>query len=200
MESNKYDVYKSSEQSKFSYRCNLSVIEYIAIVQNLADGFWGNDNVTYEPHYGFLNALQIFYNQCVIDTPYKEELPDGITGLKDIDLVANDKDFIIAFNNAISGGIVQRIDFANAYNDAMKIVETRKTSVDRIIGEVDKKAKEILNKIVEIMESDEIKELEKKLKNSGNEKIDYKKMIELVADEYGKRQGFANRKQRRKKA
>ena len=104
------------------YRTNLDLMEYLQIVEKIADNYF-DENGEYQPHYGKLYAMTMFYNFCVTEYPYKAE-HEVITDALDMREVVNDSGFIEAFNAAIDT-LEVGYTFADAYNDALNIVNAK---------------------------------------------------------------------------
>lgn len=113
----------------------VGAVEYINLVEQIADGFIA-ENGDYIPHAGHLNAMEIFYKRfyCRDETP--KSIVDDPSALDD---VFGDEEFIAAYNAALDGdgyGTGVRLDFSNAYTDAMQIVEDRSNSLNRGVNMV----------------------------------------------------------------
>lgn len=121
------------ENKDFVVKSNLGVVEYAMLVDNIASGFFDEEG-TYTPHFGKINAMGVFYNSCVVDSKFNIE--HNIVDALDMDVLVEDEEFITAFNNAVKGDGAIRLDFSNAYADAMKIVKTKKSSVGSLLGTV----------------------------------------------------------------
>lgn len=105
----------------------LNLINYAAIVEAIADGYFDFDG-TYQPHIGIMNTMRIFYNECVVESFFDEKYPHNITNILDMKDILNDDEFIKAFNSCINSEDIS-FNFGNAYCDAMEIVENRKGSL-----------------------------------------------------------------------
>lgn len=103
--------------------------EYIRAVNEIADGYFDDDG-NYVPHIGMIGAMETFYNLCVSE----HEIPAKETG-SDVraffDMIFADEEFLNAFNSAVEDYIPYRLNFGNAYENAMDIVNDRKHSVQR---------------------------------------------------------------------
>lgn len=109
----------------------LSVLEYIALVNALVSDFFSDDG-EYTPHLGEINSIRLFYNFCVKEFPDAEKI--SIQDSYDIDKIMSNKEFVQEYNKAISYGKKKiGIDFGNAYWNAKGIVAQKKTSTQMII-------------------------------------------------------------------
>lgn len=114
-------------KQSFVVNTKLKAIEYIMLVNDIASQYFFSDG-TYAPQTGLLNAMQLFYNICVKSSKYDDTITHNSDSMDSIEILVADDDFVEAFNNAL---VVDgyRMDFANAFRDAMDIVETRKSSL-----------------------------------------------------------------------
>lgn len=117
----------------------LKITEYINIVNDIVEASFGK-NKEYTPYMGTLTAMAAFYNYCVKESRYKEEL-SYVDDMEAIQILINDREFINEFNTAIDYSDVD-INFANAYKDALAIVKTKVDSMGTAIDYV----REIINK------------------------------------------------------
>lgn len=131
------------KRRKFNNNTSMLVVDYAIMVESLASEFFNLETGDYQPHLGNLNAMRVFYNTFYRD----EEKDDAIIDALDMNPIVSDIDFITAFNDAITSCSGIQLDFANAYRDALDIVESRKTSVGRIFTGI----KEGLQNLVETM-------------------------------------------------
>lgn len=101
---------------------NLNIEKYVEVVQQIADGFFAEDG-SYAPHLGRINAMGTFMDYCV-----KESKWDGIDN-PDANEALLDNEIIDAYTNAILNDNPVAMNFANAYKDALAIVENRNGSI-----------------------------------------------------------------------
>ena len=119
---------KSNEAFDFVKKTEFGIVDYVSVVETIAQGFI--DNGEYIPHYGKLNAMAVFYNECIDHE--KLNVGDYIVQALELEPLITNADFVNAFNQAISDPKDFRLDFANAYKDAMDIVENNKGSLQSI--------------------------------------------------------------------
>ena len=109
----------------------LSLFEYAAMVEEIAEEFFDDEN-KYCPHIGELNAMRLFYNVCVKESKFDEKYGHNVMNADDMVEIVADQEFVDAFNSNIDhdfrSGII-RCDFASAYRNARDIVNTRKSSI-----------------------------------------------------------------------
>lgn len=121
---------------------NFNVVEYVSLVSGIASEFFGTDG-EYVPHIGRLNAMRLFYNECVVESKF--DLPHDFDDALQMDVLVEDEEFINEFNKAIKGDGIIRLDFANAYSEAMEIVRTNKDSFNNMVNAI----KGVINKALE---------------------------------------------------
>ncbi len=117
-------------------KCNtkLGLVKYCAIVEAIADGYFDFDG-TYQPHIGMMNAMRVFYNECVTESAFDEKYPHNITNIMDMQDIVDDEEFIKIFNGCVSLDETT-FDFGNAYCDAMDIVSNRKGSLVNMFEQI----------------------------------------------------------------
>ena len=113
---------------------NLGIIDFLQVVNDIALEYFNADGV-YQPHIGMLNAMRVFYNICVKESRFDEEYGHDIFDALDMEDIVKDESFIDEFNKAISTPRV-KLDFANAYEQALKIVKDRKTSLTSAVDTI----------------------------------------------------------------
>lgn len=99
----------------------LGIVEYMTLVEALVDGYFDVDG-TYQPQIGIVNAMRLFYNNCVKQSDLDGEVSHQFTDIMLVEKLAANDDFIHAFNDAISNKHEYILDFANAFNDARDII------------------------------------------------------------------------------
>ena len=166
-----------------TFKKKLSVAEYIAIVNNIASNYY-NENGEYQPHIGILNAMRIFYNVCVTEDMF--DLPHNIVDASEVEKLANDDEFIHSFNSAIeSDGNVQ-LNFANAYIDAIAIVESKNDMITNAIMPVKNMIIDMIQNFSSYLTEENMNIISKISEGISNGNITADSIIEA----YGKSQGF----------
>lgn len=131
---------------KITVKTDMDVMTYIRTVNDLASNFFYSDG-EYAPHVGMVYAMKQFYDTCVDSDELKAKLADNADNINAVDILVADEDFIHAFNNALVCND-RRLNFANAYIDALKIVDDRKSSVNRAIDMVENVLSGLVEKIM----------------------------------------------------
>lgn len=111
---------------------NFDVVTYVAVVNELAENFFDISG-EYAPHMGMLKSMCTFYNYCVTDSKYDEQIRSGLDVIEAVNILASDEDFIKEFDKATyPDRNIDRIDFATAYRNAKDIVDTKKNGIGYI--------------------------------------------------------------------
>lgn len=163
------------------YNEKLNFWDYSSAVEAIADGFF-DSNYNYIPHIGKINAMRVFYNYCCEDDI--NGIAHEVEEVTEMLEIIKDEAFIEAFNKAL----VCRgndFNFANAFKDALRIVDTKKQSWGRVISVVAEYAKEIIASIKEALPEgtmDKLSEFSKAIE-SGN--IDTNAIIQAFVQANG---------------
>lgn len=140
----------------------LALFDYMALVQEIAYGFIDYETGTYQPHIGNLNAMKLFYNRCVIESKFDEKYPHNVTNVDAMAEIISDDDFMEAFNKAIKhDGETVGYDFANAYKDALDIVNVKKTSFGLILNVVNTLLEGLKEKVMPLLTEENTKSIHK---------------------------------------
>ena len=142
--------------SIFEVNTKLSILDYWTIVENIAKEFITEDDGTYQPHVGRLNAMRLFYNYCVKKSKFDEIYKHAITNASDMEELVSDSEFIEEFNKAISNISFIEYNFGNAYNDALDIVNTNKTSIGRAVNIISAAANKIIDNLSSSLSEDKL--------------------------------------------
>ncbi len=138
---------------------NMSVIDYVTLVNGIVNDFFDSETDEYTPHIGKLNAMRLFYNKCVVESKF--DLPHDFNDASQIDILAEDDEFIKEFNAAVIGDGVIRLDFANAYADAMEVVNAKKNSFGNAVAAIKKIIEKTLESISSIVTDENLEKLTK---------------------------------------
>lgn len=165
-------------RKKRKFNTYLSVIDYAMMVEELVNEFYNLETGAYQPQFGNLNAMRLFYNHF-----YKTKDEEKILDALDMDVIVSDDDFIDAFNNAITSCTGIQYDFANAYRDALDIVEEKKTSVGRVIDVLRAGLKTFFETSAPAMSEESIDKIYSLVQNIADGKIG----VEEIMKTYGKK-------------
>lgn len=132
---------------------DFSVIDYVSLVNGIADEFF-DVNGEYQPHLGRLNVMRLFYNECVTESKF--DLPHDFNDALMLEPLIQDEEFIAEFNKALKGDGSVRLDFANAYAEAMEIVNVRKDSFGNAVDVIKGAISNIVDMINPVLGTDNI--------------------------------------------
>lgn len=121
---------------KLIVNTELSTTDYMQMVLDIADSFFDNDG-KYAPPLGKIAAMSLFFAKCVTGGTLKEKYGSKELSIDDLNEIISDKAFKKAFNKSVNVEKL-KLDFGNAYWDAVDIAETKKTSVGTIIDMIQK--------------------------------------------------------------
>ena len=102
----------------------LNMFTYLNTVDEIASQYY--EDGVYQPQYGFLNALRVFYNLFV--NQESNELIDP----KEFAAIVDGGEIVTMFNEAISEDS-SYLCFAKAFYDAIDIVNYKKSSLNSLI-------------------------------------------------------------------
>lgn len=161
----------------------LSMVDYLVMVNEMVLEYFNEDG-EYQPHIGMLNVMRLFYNNCVKESKFDK--PHDITDAMDMEIIVEDDTFLDAFNDAIIGTPGIKMDFANAYKDAMDIVETKKHSVERAVDSIKRAITSILDIVNPLLTDEHMDMVSEIAKNVGNGNLN----AAAIVDAYGKSDRF----------
>lgn len=162
------------------FNTKLDLATYGAIAEDIAAKFF-DQNGMYAPHVGRVNAMCVFYNQCVNKESVPAHFPSDITNMSQIEDVANDPEFINAFNDALDFD-GYGIDFAGAYYAAMDMVDTKKSSIGYMVDVVRIGIEKLSEDIESNLSPETLAEIAKIAAAIG----DGSNLAEAIVEEYGK--------------
>ena len=173
--------------NNYKIKKDLALFDYLAMVNEIALEFFNEDGV-YQPHIGKINAMRLFYNNCVEKSPYDEKHGHDIVDAKDmIDIVA-DVDFIYEYNEAITADKCIRLDFGNAYKDAMDIVDVKKSSLGNAVEIVGSMINRIAETASSVLTDENIEKVSKIAKEISEGKISAETIVDAYGEHIAKKQ------------
>lgn len=131
--------------TKITVNTELTIDSYLEVVNKIVGNYFiseidEDNNVigeSYAPHLGIINTMADFYERCIVDEVYKSKFK-GESAVDIFDKVIKDKDFLRIFNNYVLDVDWSvnsfKLDYANAYNQAMDMVATKNTSVSEALS------------------------------------------------------------------
>ena len=133
---------------------DFSVVDYVSLVNGIVGELFDSETGDYQPHIGRLNVMRLFYNECVVESKF--DLPHDFEDALMMDVFVEDEEFINEFNTAIKGDGKMRLDFANAYAEAMEIVNTKKDSFNSMTNTLKTVINSVMEKMSPILSGDAI--------------------------------------------
>lgn len=162
------------------FKNKIEMAEYFAITEVIADGYFDAAG-SYVPHYGIMNAYMVFYNLCVTNSPYDEKYQHNVTNIDELDEIISDVDFLEAFENCVNSG-EKGSTFSAAFENAMKIIEARKSSIGSAVTMIVDAIQTIAERAKGVMSDENMKNIAAIAKDIGNGKI----TADAIVEAYGK--------------
>ena len=157
---------------------NFDVVDYVAIVNVIAQEYF-DEYGNYTPQIGLLNAIRVFYNDCVVESKF--DIPHNITEAEDMQSFINDTEFIEAFNANIADNGIVKLNFANAYKDAMDIVNYKKNANNELVTTIKREISNLTEWLTNLASNDNIERIEKIANDISSGKLS----SEAIADAVG---------------
>lgn len=166
--------------AKITTNDNVDMVTYGAAVKSIVDGFFNEDG-EYVPHFGRANAVGVFF-QYFVDEESIDEYFTGNTGVIDLDSLLADDECMRVYNNAMFAGNSYRLNFVNAYKDAMEIVGIRTSTIAGVAEMFRKIIVEAINGFSSVMTEENINKLAK----ISDEISDGKLSADSIVEAFGK--------------
>ena len=158
----------------------IELAEFLAITEIIADGYF-NEAGEYVPHYGILNAYRVFYNVCVTKSPYDETYGHDIVNIEELDEIVSDDEFVTEFETCVNSG-KQGLTFSAAFNNAMQMVDARKSSIGSAVTMIVDAIQGIADRAKSVMSDENMQHIASIAKDIGNGKI----TADDIVNAYGK--------------
>lgn len=156
----------------------LSLFDYFAMINEIVL-FYFNEDGTYQPQIGTINAQILFFNNCVIESKY-DQLGHDIVDYEDMQDIIADEEFIEAFRKEVEECPTYSYRFGNAYRTAMEIISQRKTSFGQGVEIIKSIILEIVNKMNTLLTEDNLEIIGKLVKETKDESSE--SVIEALAN------------------
>lgn len=154
------------------------IVDYVAIVNVIAQEYF-DEYGNYTPQIGLLNAIRVFYNDCVIESKF--DVPHNITEAEDMQSFIKDAEFIETFNASIADDGVVKLNFANAYKDAMDIVNYKKNTNNELVTTIKREISNLTEWLTGLANNDNLGRIEKIANDISSGKLS----SEAIADAVG---------------
>ena len=161
---------------------NVDIVVYSAAVQAIANKFFDDAN-NYTPHFGRTNAIAVFFNYFVDNVSLNNYFADVDVDL-DVDFLLANEDCLHIYNEALNGDGTFRLNFYNAYVDAIDMVNQKKNSIGNVIDSIQGAISMIADKISPVFTGDNIARLTEIAKEVSNGNLS----AESIVSAYGNSQ------------
>lgn len=168
--------------SVFEVNTKLALFDYLAMVRDIASEFINDEDGTYQPQIGKLNAMRLFYNSCVTKSRFDKKYGHDVIDASDMEEIVTDNEFMKAFNEAIIGDGTIQYDFANAYKDAIEIVDVKKTSFGSAVNIIGSMINKIFDSVSPLLTEENIKVVSQIAKDMSDGKISAEAIVDAYAD------------------
>ena len=110
------------------YNNKLDLVEYLQVVNEIANEFFDANTYEYTPQIGEMYAVCAYYNHCVELEDTDDMTTHPIEDIMDMQQLYDNEEFMNEYNCAIDddGWYVASLSFGNAYIQAKSIVEYKK--------------------------------------------------------------------------
>lgn len=163
---------------------NVDIVTYGAAVNEIVKKFFDEDD-NYTPQFGRANAVGVFFNRFV-DIVSLEAYFADYDGEINIDLFLADENCLNIYNEALKDNAGYRLNFANAYADAMDIVKTKSTTIGGVVDLFRSAFSKIVDKINPILTDDNIAKLEKISENVAKGDLSPDAVVKALGDKHFK--------------
>ena len=163
---------------------NVDIVTYSAAVVEIAEKFFDEDD-NYTPQFGRANSVGVFFNRFV-DIISLEAYFADYDGEVNVDLFLADENCLKVYNKALKNDTDYRLNFANAYADAMDIVKTKNTTIGGAVELFKSAISKIADKINPIFTDDNIAKLEKISENVAKGDLSPDAVVKALGDKHFK--------------
>ena len=155
---------------------NVDIVTYSAAVREIAEKFFDEDG-NYTPHFGRINSIGVFFNRFVDPVGLEAFFADKEVT---IDLLASEEGCLQLYNGALNRYRGFRLDFANAYADALDIVKQRNTTIGGVINLITDSLGKLSDKISPVLTEKNIDKIEKISENISSGKLSADSIVEAI--------------------
>ena len=173
------------EDKKIVWHINLDIIEYLMLVDAIVAGYF-DDYGDYKPHIGALNCMRLFYNLCVTESKFDDEIPHDFTDILLVGKLAADRGFVDAFQEATTyrNEYAGRLNFSEAYQNAIDIIDNKSNPLEKLYQGIMGMLKSVAGELTD----ENIKAIGEFATQVKNGNVDYYKLMEG----YGNSDSFKN--------
>lgn len=151
---------------KIIVKNSVDIITYSAAVDEIVNKFF-DDEGNYTPHFGRANAVGVFFNYFVDIASFDAYFTD-VNDETDLDFILGNDKCIDIYNEALSSDKTYKLNFANAYKDALEIVKQKNASFTNVINNIKNAASYIADKIAPTFAGENLERLTEIAKDVSN--------------------------------
>lgn len=145
------------EKKKYVVNDIFEIADYIGLVNAIASKFFSGGE--YQPSYGKINAMRMFFNICVKESPFNF-VSDVETDIE-MNEVLKDEEFLAVFGESLNNDTPYKLTFGNAYRDAIDIVEAKKSGIGQVAETIKSLLSDLLDNIENLLNPETLSKLEK---------------------------------------
>ena len=155
---NTIDKYNESNR-KIIVNTNTDMVTYGVAVQSIVNGFFDEDG-KYTPQFGRANAVGVFFQFFVDEKSFNDYFADYADDI-DLDFLLGNEECLRLYNCAMVEDNRYRLNFANAYKDAMDIIKVRTSTFAGVAGQFRNIIINAINEFSSIVTEENIEKLSK---------------------------------------
>ena len=170
------------------YNNKLNLVDYINVVNELANEFFDDEHYEYTPQVGEMYAVCAYFNYCVELEDTDEIKQHPITDILEMQQLFDNEEFMNHFNEEIDGysSVKINLTFGHAYNTAIDIVENKKSDANSFANAISAAMDAILKSFRNSFSDEEIN----KFTNIAQQIVDGKISNEAIVNAYEKSDRF----------
>ena len=164
----------------------LSLSDYFNVVDDLVLSYFDVDG-KYQPQMGFINSIKVFYNYCVKHSSLDGIVEHDFSNLVDVEIIMEHDEIMREYFKATTLDYEPSyVDFARAYQDALDIVEHKKTSVGNLAEQLGTALEKIVARINEVVNREDLDKMAEISKYFAEHGVD----ADAIMKAYGKSEKF----------
>ena len=162
---------------KFNNKLNL--VEYLQVVNEIAQEFFDSNTYEYTPQIGEMYAVCAYFNHCVELEDSDDIKVHPIEDIMDMEQLYDNEEFMKHYNEAIlNNDDIASLLFGNAYNQAKDIVEYKKSDANAFATAISLGMEAILKSFKNIFSDEDINKFADIAKQISNGKLSNEAIVE----------------------
>lgn len=162
----------------FEVNTKMDFLTYVQMVEDIVSEYFDADGI-FSPHIGRAYVMKAFYDQCVKSSELEVMIGDAANTIDVVNILASHSTFMREFAQIMSTNEFA-FDFANAYKDAMAVIEDKKSSVSRLVNVCEKAIEELMEKVMPALTNENLAAVRAITENMTGGKT----TAEAIVDEY----------------